>query len=115
MNSALGFAQAAEFSFEDDTHRFGTVTEGEQLYHAYPFTNVGEEPLFITNVKVSCMCTKYKFPMKPVPVGAKDTIHVYFDTKGKAGYQIRDLFITANTKSNPTKIRFKALVKKNKE
>lgn len=114
-NSALVLGQAAEFSFEDDTHRFGSVQEGEQLYHPFVFTNTGDKPLFITNIKVGCMCTRYRFPMQPVPVGVTDTIHVYFDTQGKAGYQIRDLKITANTLTNPTNIRFKTLVKKSKD
>ena len=60
------------------------------------------------------MCTKYRFPLKPVMPGAQDTIHVSFDTQGKAGYQIRDLEIFANTPKNPTKIRFKVQVKKAK-
>ncbi len=115
LNSALGFSQAAEFSFVDDKHNFGFVREGEQLYHPYVFTNTGEAPLFITNIKVNCMCTRYRFPMKPVPVGGTDTVHVYFDTKRKSGYQIRDLKITANTPNNPTTIRFKAFVRKSKD
>ncbi len=112
LNSALVFGQAAEFSFIETEHKFEKCEEGEQLQHNFVFTNTGSEPLFITNIKVNCMCTKTRFPMKPVPPGAQDSIQVFFDTQGKGGYQIRDLEIFANTSPNPTKIRFKVHVKK---
>lgn len=114
LNSALGFCQEAEFFFPETEYKFPKTDEGELLKHDFVFKNVGTEPLFITNIKVNCMCTKYRFPLKPVMPGAQDTIHVSFDTQGKAGYQIRDLEIFANTPKNPTKIRFKVQVKKAK-
>lgn len=114
LNSALGFGQVAEFFFHEAEHKFPKTEEGVFLTHDFVFKNVGDAPLFITNIKVNCMCTKYTFPMKPVPPGAQDTIHVTFDTEGKAGYQIRDLEIFANTAKNPTTIRFKTFVKKKK-
>ena len=111
VNSALVFAQDAEFSFVDDTHKFGRVDEGPLLKHTYYFTNTGTEPMVITDMKVSCTCTKYRFPLKPVMPGAQDSIMVSFDTVGKIGFQDRTLNIYANTKKNPTPIRFKVFVK----
>ncbi|TXC81611.1 DUF1573 domain-containing protein [Luteibaculum oceani] len=114
LNSALGFGQAAEFFFEETEFKFPKTEEGEYLKHNYVFKNVGEAPLFIKNIKVNCMCTKTKFPMRPVPPGATDSIQVFFDTKGKSGYQIRDLKVFSNAKENPKTLRFKVHVKKSK-
>ena len=111
LNSALLIAQNAEFSFEEQTHKFGRVDEGPLLKQTYYFTNTGDTPMVITDMKVTCTCTKYKFPLKPVMPGARDSILVSFDTVGKIGYQDRTLDIYANTKKNPSQIRFKVFVK----
>lgn len=115
LSSVCCFAQQAEFSFEDDTHRFPRTKEGPTLSHTYYFTNTGDTPLFITDYKVSCSCTHAKFPMKPVPPGARDSIVVTFDTKMKIGYQDRLINIFSNASNNPTPIRFKVFVAKNKD
>lgn len=43
--------------FEEATHDFGTIKEGEIVTHVFTFTNTGDEVLFLTNVKGSCGCT----------------------------------------------------------
>ena len=47
----------AEIRFEKETHDFGKIREGELPSFEFKFTNVGEEPLVISRVNVSCGCT----------------------------------------------------------
>lgn len=109
MSSALAFGQA-EFSFEHKTFKFPKTKEGELLKHSYPFTNSGNEPLVISDIKVSCSCTKFTFPKAPILPGEKGEINVTFDTKGKIAWQDRILEIHSNSKRSIDKIRFKVMV-----
>jgi hypothetical protein len=102
----------AEFKFREEVHKFPKTTEGELLQHDYNFTNVGDEPLIISGIKVSCSCTKFTYPNKPINPGEKGIIHVSFDTQDKSEFQNRVLFIYSNAPKSPKKIRFKVLVAK---
>jgi hypothetical protein len=100
----------AEFYFEENVHKFETTKPGPLLEHDYVFTNVGNEPLLIEKIKVTCPCTKYNYPKTPIMPGQKGVIHVTFDTKDKLDFQNRIISIYSNSKKNPTKIRFKVLI-----
>jgi hypothetical protein len=102
------FSQSkADFRFEKEVLKLGKVKEGEVLNFEFPFTNSGTEPLFITDIKVACTCTKFEYPKSPVAPGEKALIKVSFDTKNKIGYQDRTLEIFSNAKKSPKIIRFK--------
>ena len=110
INSAIGFAQYAEFNFLDKTtHRWGKVNEGAQLQHYFVFENNGEVPLIIDEALVSCSCTKVQFPQQPTPPQQKDSILVSFDTRQKYYQQDRMIKLKANTKKD-TKLRIKVYV-----
>ena len=112
VNSAFCLAQEAEFTFDNDRHRFPKTAEGKRLQHTYHFRNTGDVPLMITDVDVSCACTTYRFPLQPVMPGARDSITVTFDTKGKIGLHDRTLYIYGNTSNSPAKIGFRVRVVK---
>lgn len=105
-------AQEAEIFFEDDFQRLDKVEEGQQVKVKYAFKNTGTEPIFITKYNVPCVCTKVRFPLKPVMPNATDTVHVYFDSTEKRGIQDRTIKLYSNAKNSPTEIRFRLTVKK---
>ena len=111
LNSALSYAQQAEFKFKDKTQRFGKVEEGEVISTVFTFTNKGDAPLVITNYKVACTCTKVTFPKEPILPGGTGEIEVVFNTEGKIGYQDRSIELHSNSKDPITKIRFTVTVK----
>ena len=110
LNSALGFGQAAEFSIDKSLHKFPNTKQGEQLSHDYIITNTGDEPLIISDYKVSCTCTKATLPEEPIQPGETFPLTVTFDTKDKYYYQDRTILLVANTKKEIHKIRFKVKV-----
>lgn len=114
MPAAFLFSQP-EIKFEDKTKKFEKTKAGEILSFDYSFINAGDQPLIISEVKVTCGCTKPEFPAQPVKPGEKGNIHVNFDTKGKIGYQDRILEVISNAKNSPEKIRFKGVVDKKEE
>lgn len=99
-----------KFKFESKSVKFEKVRAGEVLSFDYVFENTGVQPLIITNIKVSCGCTKPQWPKEPVKPGEKDTIHVKFNTSGKIGWQDRILEVHSNTQGSPFKLRFKGMV-----
>ncbi|MFT7611336.1 MAG: hypothetical protein ACI9J3_000279 [Parvicellaceae bacterium] len=100
----------AEFQFIESSHKFPDTETGALLEHDYTFTNTGDSPLIISDIKVTCSCTKFTYPSEPVLPGQQGVIHVSFDTKDKSEFQNRTLSIYSNAKKNPQKIRFKVKV-----
>ncbi len=97
-----------EMKFDVREIDFGTHNEGEILDTVFKFTNTGEVPLVITNVKTSCGCTTPYWPKKPIQPGASDVIKVKFNTNHKPGKQTKTITIHANTKNLTEQIRIKA-------
>jgi hypothetical protein len=108
----ISFAQTgkAEFAFEKEVIKFEKVKSDTVLEFVYKFRNIGSEPLVISEIRVTCGCTKPEYPQHPIPPGKEETIKVSFDTKNKFGYQDRTLEIYSNAKKSPTTVRFKGVV-----
>ena len=64
MISFLGFSQnkKAVITFEKTVIDYGTVDKGANGVRDFVFTNTGDAPLIISNVKSTCGCT---IPKKP--------------------------------------------------
>src|SRR5476651_1906289 len=83
----LGFAftvkaqesSKAEFSFKEEKHDFGKIPQGIPVTTKFEYTNVGEEPLIITNVQPTCGCTIADFTKTPVKKGDKGVITITFN------------------------------------
>ena len=89
---------------------FGTHNEGDILDTVFKFTNTGDVPLVISNVKTSCGCTTPYWPKKPIKPGESDKIKVKFNTNHKTGNQVKTITIHANTKNLTEQIKIKAYV-----
>ena len=108
--SSLICNSQARIKFEQKTQNFGKTKPGHVLEFDYVFSNNGDKPLIVRNIEVSCSCTKFVFPKRPIATQEKDTIRVTFDTNHKIGYQDRILLVYTNAENSPTKIRFKGMV-----
>lgn len=87
----------AVISWEEKTHDFGNIFQGDKVEHTFYFSNSGNEPLIITNVQVSCGCTTPKgWPRDPIPPGAKGEITVSFNSAGKMGIQSKPVTLVTN-------------------
>lgn len=62
-------------------HDFGTVKSGAQAFYYFVFTNNGEAPLVIANVRSSCGCTVPEWPRIPILAGKSDSIRVEYNTR----------------------------------
>ena len=83
----LGFAftataqdsQKPEFKFNEEKHDFGKIPQGTPVTTVFEFTNVGKEPLILTEVRPTCGCTIADYTKTPVKSGTKGTIKITYN------------------------------------
>lgn len=78
-------ANAGIFKFKEETHNYGSVPEGPKAECDFEFTNTGKKAITISNAVGSCGCTVPQWPHEPILPGKKGTIHVSYNTEGRAG------------------------------
>lgn len=76
------FAQdkVAKIEFKTDTIDYGTIEKGADGLRTFEFTNTGDAPLIISDVKSSCGCTVPKWTKEPIMPGQSGEIQVKYDT-----------------------------------
>ncbi|MBY8961195.1 DUF1573 domain-containing protein [Flavobacterium sp. D11R37] len=79
--SAAGYAQnGPKIEFKSDTVDFGTVYKGEDSgIRTFEFTNTGNEPLIVKDVKSTCGCTVPSKPTEPIMPGKSDKIEIKYN------------------------------------
>ena len=103
-------AQQAKITFKNDTIDYGTIAKGSDGLRVFEFTNTGDAPLIITDVKSSCGCTIPKKPDGPVAPGASSTIEVKYDTN-RVGPIRRSITVTSNASEPMVALKIKGEVK----
>ncbi len=83
--------------FETKRYNFEPVVSGEKVETVFKFTNTGDAPLLISDVKTSCGCTASDYPREPVAPGETGEIKAVFDTSGKSGSQTKNITVMTNT------------------
>lgn len=91
----------AEFKFTEEKHDFGKIPQGKPVSIDFEFTNVGVEPLILTNVQPTCGCTIADFTKTPVLKGAKGVIKITYNA-AVASVFTKTIVVTSNAKT-PTK------------
>jgi hypothetical protein len=79
--SFSSYAQTgAKIEFKEETINYGEVVKGEDDgIRVFEFTNTGDAPLIITNVKSSCGCTVPSKPKEPILPGKSEKITVQYN------------------------------------
>ncbi|MFM9945219.1 MAG: DUF1573 domain-containing protein [Bacteroidia bacterium] len=114
-NNPTGKGKGAIISFEHDTWDFGTMTDGEQVEHEFPFTNTGDKALLISDVQVSCGCTTPGWPREPILPGQAGIIKLGFNSTGKSEKIEKHVTIYSNSTPIKKELHFTAYVKKKPE
>lgn len=96
---AQGMAQAVA-KFEETKFNFGTFSESQPVTHEFVFQNTGDKPLVIQQAYASCGCTVVKHTKDPVAPGAKGTVTVIYNGKGKAPGRFKKAVTVLSNASN---------------
>ena len=91
---------------------FKDVKKGESVEHVYEVTNMGENPLIISQVKPGCGCTAPDYTKEPIMPGQKGKITLKFDSSNFEGLQNKQAEVYANVENAPIVLTFSANVVK---
>ena len=91
-------ASYTTMTFTDTVVNFGTINMGELTKIRFEFSNTGNHPLYLTEVKPGCGCTVAEYTKGAIPAGGKGTIIAAFDSnKAHPGTVSKNIYVTANT------------------
>jgi hypothetical protein len=99
----------AEIKMDKTTHDYGNIKQGDNGECEFKFTNVGKEPLVITNCQGSCGCTVPQCPREPILPGKSGVVKVKYDTN-RVGGIYKTVTVTSNSKTGNVVLTIKGNV-----
>jgi hypothetical protein len=88
----------AEFKFNEEKHDFGKIPQGTPVTTLFTFTNVGKEPLIISNVQPTCGCTIADYTKTPVAPNATGSIKITYNAAAAYPFN-KTIVVTSNAKT----------------
>ena len=104
-------SSAQEFKFEKETINYGKIAQGSEGTRTFEFTNIGDAPLIIKEIKSTCGCAVPKKPEKPIMPGKKGQIEVSYDTNRPGGFS-KQITVMSNAKKARTVLKIKGFIAK---
>lgn len=95
--------------FETIVYDYGTIEQGSDGNCEFKFTNKGESPLILSNVRASCGCTAPKWTKEPVQPGANGTIDVSYNTNLVGAFN-KTITVNSNAANSVVTLRIKGNV-----
>ena len=109
-------ADAPVMTFNETSHDFGDINEGDVVETKFKFKNTGKSDLIITSIKGSCGCTvPSNWKKEPIKPGEESEFTVKFNSRNKPNKQHKTVTITANTANGRETVRITANVKPDPE
>lgn len=110
FNSAM--AQGTpKIVFEKQSHDFGSFKESDGVQKTtFTFTNKGESPLVLSNVRASCGCTTPKWTREPVAPGESGSIDVSYNPKNRPGSFNKSVTVSSNAENRTVVLRINGQV-----
>lgn len=97
-----------EIKFEEETHDFGRITQGEKVSYSFKFKNTGGSNLIISSANGSCGCTVPEYPKQPILPGEEAKVNVVFSSEGKSGMVEKSVTLVTNCEPSTRVIYIKA-------
>ena len=99
-------------TFDKKVHDFGNIIDGQAQETVFNYTNTGDAPLVISEIKSTCGCTvPQDWSRAPLLPGESSKFTVKFNGKG-ANKTSKTVTIKANTKSGSESVRISAFINK---
>lgn len=99
----------AIITFDAETMDYGTIEQNSNGERTFTFTNNGNAPLILSNVKSSCGCTVPSYSKTPIAPNTSGVITVKYDTK-KVGAFSKTITVTSNATEGTTSLKVKGIV-----
>jgi hypothetical protein len=93
-----------QLKWEKDRHDYGTVYVDDmpETKLAINFSNTGDEPLILSNVRACCGTRVTQWPREPILPGEEGTINIEFRLAPRAQRISRTVTVTYNNEERPT-------------
>ena len=98
-----------KIEFKNTEHDFGTIEQNGDGTTEFVFTNTGDAPLILSNVRSSCGCTVPKWPRDPIAPGDSASIDVKYDTR-RIGSFSKTITVYSNATETPILLKIKGTV-----
>ena len=97
-------------TFDKKVHDFGNIQNGTPVETVFSYTNTGDSPLVISDIKSTCGCTVPRdWSREPLNPGESSQFTVKFDGKG-VNKTSKTVTITANTQTGRETVKITAFV-----
>ncbi|ETN93942.1 DUF1573 domain-containing protein [Zhouia amylolytica] len=103
--------KSGKFSFDTEEINYGNLQQNSNGDRVFIFTNTGNAPIVISQVKTSCGCTVPTYSKLPVLPGEKGEIKVQYDTNRLGAFN-KTITIISNATDGNKILRIKGNVLK---
>jgi hypothetical protein len=94
-----------QVAWETEVHDFGKIPKDQPAEFTFSFTNEGDEPLQITNVKASCSCTASEWSRDPIAPGESGFVTAGYNAKA-VGMFNKTITVFSNAADSVKVLRF---------
>ena len=99
-NTKVSQIENTEITFEKNNYDFHSIASKQYVSATFKFTNTGEEPLLIQNVKSTCGCTVPEYPKEMIGPNKAGEIKVIYDAKFPGRFN-KTIIVFYNGKDSP--------------
>lgn len=101
-------ATTAVMAFESTSIDLGTVTKGDVATKKITFSNTGQAPLTVTNIKAGCGCTTIDGWAQTVAPGQQGSFALKLDTSHFSGVVTKTVDVESNATNGPIRLTLTA-------
>ena len=101
--------KTASIDFETEVLDYGTIEKGTDGTRTFTFTNTGNAPLIISDVKTSCGCTVPTYSKEAILPGEEGEIEVKYNTK-KVGAFTKTITVSSNANLTRKTLKIKGTI-----
>jgi hypothetical protein len=99
----------AEIEFDKISFDYGTIAVGNVKTGVFTYTNVGNKPLVLFDVIVSCDCTEVEWQKEPIMPGKTGTIKAVYTAK-TVGVIAKQITVQSNAQTDRIRLQLKGNV-----
>ena len=102
--------KTASIDFKTEVIDYGTINQNSNGVKIFSFTNTGNAPLIISEVKTSCGCTVPTFSKQAILPGEVGEINIKYDTK-RLGSFTKTITVLSNANLTRKTLKIKGTIK----
>ncbi|WP_179020890.1 DUF1573 domain-containing protein [Winogradskyella forsetii] len=102
-------SKVAVIKFKTEVVDYGTIVQNSDGTRLFTFTNTGDAPLLITNVKTTCGCTVPTYSKAPILPGETGHLNIKYDTK-RLGAFTKTVTVMSNAEGGNKILKIKGTI-----